>query len=186
MTRTTKLIAAAASAFAVAFGAGAAQSAVLVPIDQALLDTLGTSAFVGLVVGATPFSDVYTFTTTVPKTASSSVVTIELIVNIPNVGPVVLNDIDFSSITLDGHAFMQSSFDPADESWGLTNVVLPAGLHTLSLSGSAGPGASTYTGTLNINSVAVPEPATWALMIMGFGGAGAMLRSRRRPATAAI
>jgi len=26
---------------------------------------------------------------------------------------------------------------------------------------------------------AVPEPATWALMIMGFGGAGAMLRRRR-------
>jgi hypothetical protein len=26
----------------------------------------------------------------------------------------------------------------------------------------------------------VPEPGTWALMIMGFGGAGAMLRSRRR------
>ena len=29
---------------------------------------------------------------------------------------------------------------------------------------------------------AVPEPATWALMIVGFGGAGAMLRSRRRVA----
>jgi hypothetical protein len=28
-------------------------------------------------------------------------------------------------------------------------------------------------------SGAVPEPATWALMIMGFGGAGAMLRRRR-------
>jgi hypothetical protein len=28
----------------------------------------------------------------------------------------------------------------------------------------------------------VPEPATWALMIMGFGGAGAMLRSQRRRA----
>lgn len=26
---------------------------------------------------------------------------------------------------------------------------------------------------------AVPEPATWAMMIMGFGGAGAMLRRRR-------
>lgn len=28
-------------------------------------------------------------------------------------------------------------------------------------------------------SVAVPEPGVWALMIMGFGGAGAMLRRRR-------
>ena len=31
----------------------------------------------------------------------------------------------------------------------------------------------------------VPEPATWALMIGGFGGAGAMLRRRRRAAVAA-
>lgn len=30
----------------------------------------------------------------------------------------------------------------------------------------------------------VPEPATWAMMLMGFGGAGALLRSRRRPAFA--
>jgi hypothetical protein len=29
-------------------------------------------------------------------------------------------------------------------------------------------------------TLAVPEPGTWALMIMGFGGAGAMLRSRRK------
>jgi hypothetical protein len=32
---------------------------------------------------------------------------------------------------------------------------------------------------------AVPEPATWALMIIGFGGAGAMLRGRRRRTLAA-
>lgn len=29
-------------------------------------------------------------------------------------------------------------------------------------------------------TIAVPEPGTWALMILGFGGAGAMLRSNRR------
>ena len=29
-------------------------------------------------------------------------------------------------------------------------------------------------------ALGVPEPATWALMIMGFGGAGAMLRTQRR------
>lgn len=34
-------------------------------------------------------------------------------------------------------------------------------------------------------SAAVPEPGTWALMILGFGGAGAMLRTRRRELTAA-
>ena len=31
---------------------------------------------------------------------------------------------------------------------------------------------------------AVPEPATWAIMLMGFGGLGAAMRSRRRAATA--
>ncbi|TAJ68652.1 MAG: PEP-CTERM sorting domain-containing protein [Phenylobacterium sp.] len=31
----------------------------------------------------------------------------------------------------------------------------------------------------------VPEPSTWALMITGFGGAGAMLRRRRQAAVAA-
>ncbi len=34
----------------------------------------------------------------------------------------------------------------------------------------------TFTGGGN----AIPEPATWALMLMGFGGAGAMLRGRRK------
>jgi hypothetical protein len=38
----------------------------------------------------------------------------------------------------------------------------------------------TATGFSATFSGAVPEPGTWALMILGFGGAGAMLRSRRR------
>ncbi|MBS0360153.1 MAG: PEP-CTERM sorting domain-containing protein [Proteobacteria bacterium] len=32
---------------------------------------------------------------------------------------------------------------------------------------------------------AVPEPTTWALMVLGFGGLGAMLRARKRPHTLA-
>jgi hypothetical protein len=35
---------------------------------------------------------------------------------------------------------------------------------------------TTVSGTF---SGAIPEPATWALMILGFGGAGAMLRRRK-------
>jgi len=34
-------------------------------------------------------------------------------------------------------------------------------------------------------AVSVPEPASWALMIMGFGAAGGLLRSQRRKATVA-
>jgi len=37
----------------------------------------------------------------------------------------------------------------------------------------------------NASIAAVPEPGTWALMIMGFGGAGAMIRSRRKALVAA-
>ncbi len=45
-----------------------------------------------------------------------------------------------------------------DESWGLDN----------------------FSVTLNNATGAVPEPATWAMMLMGFGAVGGALRSRRR------
>jgi hypothetical protein len=50
-----------------------------------------------------------------------------------------------------------------------------------------GPETATFTSTSNAFEVAsvasiaaVPEPASWALMLMGFGTAGAALRSSRR------
>jgi hypothetical protein len=42
------------------------------------------------------------------------------------------------------------------------------------------PGAGNANTTIDV--FAIPEPTTWALMIMGFGGVGAMVRSRRRQA----
>lgn len=40
----------------------------------------------------------------------------------------------------------------------------------------AGPGIATFNGI----SGAVPEPATWAMMLLGFGGIGYSMRRRRR------
>lgn len=47
----------------------------------------------------------------------------------------------------------QGDYNPLDESYGVDNVVISAG--------------------------AVPEPAAWAMMILGFGGAGVTIRRRR-------
>jgi hypothetical protein len=43
-------------------------------------------------------------------------------------------------------------------------------------------GASGTFDTITISSAGTPEPATWALMLMGFGGLGATLRARRMQA----
>lgn len=40
--------------------------------------------------------------------------------------------------------------------------------------------ASNNTGGFTVDVVAVPEPATWAMMISGFGFVGGAMRSRRR------
>jgi len=42
----------------------------------------------------------------------------------------------------------------------------------------AGPGTA-----VPVNAGAVPEPATWAMLMMGFGAVGATLRTRRRHVT---
>ncbi|MBS0478803.1 MAG: PEPxxWA-CTERM sorting domain-containing protein [Proteobacteria bacterium] len=41
-----------------------------------------------------------------------------------------------------------------------------------------GGNGSNFNGTANLT--AVPEPATWGLMLLGFGAMGGMLRTRRR------
>ena len=59
------------------------------------------------------------------------------------------------------------------------SAVLTAGDYYLDLSGTGG-GSAGYGGTLSVS--AVPEPSTWAMMILGFFGVGFMAYRRKSSA----
>lgn len=83
-------------------------------------------------------------------------------------------------------------FDAANVSLGRTELLIGAlepDFKTLAI-GAAGisyatfgaigdGGSSVYADNFTFDTAVVPEPSTWALMIAGFGGAGAMIRRRR-------
>jgi hypothetical protein len=103
------------------------------------------------------------------------------------------------SLTIDlflytpGGAFVQRLFGNGmfddNFSFNLANAVcagLPMGVPCSQYNVGLHEGA-TFSGNTRITATfdtatldAVPEPATWAMMLMGFGGLGAVLRSRRR------
>lgn len=70
------------------------------------------------------------------------------------------------------------------------NQVLPGTNGLFTVRGTAGETFTSFTLTSDANSFeidnlaipGVPEPTTWGLMIVGFGGIGAMLRRRRQAA----
>lgn len=47
-------------------------------------------------------------------------------------------------------------------------------------------GGGATSGNASFYAAAVPEPATWGLMLLGFGGMGLVLRRRRRPVLAQV
>lgn len=171
-----KLVLGLVGAAALTFGAGAANATtVFDPINQTLLDAANTDFFGATVIDEPGnFSHQFTFNLTADMAADSAVIT-QIFGN---------NDIDFTSILLDTFAFVQTVTDAnGDETWALDpSVVLTAGMHTIYVNGSVvgSSGDGSYSGVINL--AAVPEPATWAMMLLGFGAVGFAMRRRRRPA----
>src|SRR3546814_7461590 len=118
----------------------------------------------GIVSG--PFSD--TLNVEVPELGSVSS-------SITSVAISLLTDVSFSSVTLNGHEFNIDEIG-ATENRSFLNLPVTSGMQTLVINGTSG-GSGSYSGTL---AFAVPEPASWAMMIAGFGLLGGAIRVRKR------
>jgi hypothetical protein len=164
-------------ATALAFGSASASALVVTnDIDGTLLEGFGSEFFGAArdaAEGTGAFSDAFNFVLSQDWVSNAQV------------GSIILQgrDVDFTSVLLDGNAFVQTQFDPDSEVWDLAAIGLGSGPHTLTVNGTiSGPGGGSYAGTINV-AAPVPEPATWGMMLLGFGVAGFALRRSRRPRT---
>jgi hypothetical protein len=93
--------------------------------------------------------------------------------------------IDFTSAILTGpggpYELMEEFDNGISEFWNLSSLFLEAGTYTLTINGE-NRSTGSLGGTVTIN--AVPEPGTWAMMLLGFGAAGFAMRRRRAPVLA--
>lgn len=89
--------------------------------------------------------------------------------------------ITFSSATISGPGGVLSLLPfPDSTSLKLANASLGIGSYTFAFAGNNANVGGALTGNVTI-SAPVPEAATWAMMILGFGAMGIAIRRRRRP-----
>jgi hypothetical protein len=183
MTGVKKFLVAAAAATAMIGVAGAANATIVDAPYNITLVPNGDGTFSSLpwgnhlAGGPDDFVDVATFSIGAPGTADSTLTTI-LLNGVAN--------IDFTHVWLDNHVvdFAIASGLGGVDNATLAPIVLAAGQHTITIEGNLLGQGGTYSGVLNIG--AVPEPATWAMMILGMGMVGFGLRMRRRTAAATV
>ncbi|HEX7753299.1 MAG TPA: FxDxF family PEP-CTERM protein [Novosphingobium sp.] len=160
-------------AIAMASFASPVQAAdIIVPLTCNGAGTVCSGAFNLAGIGAGAFTQGFTFTLPQSGLFSGSVTT-------EFQDPA--SDIDFTSIVIDNNALLSYAKNPTviepQERWDISNVALALGGHRIDLSGNSG-GFGSFAGTISF--AAVPEPATWGLMILGFGLVGGALRRRRQ------
>ncbi len=101
-----------------------------------------------------------------------------------------ISDLDFTSVTLSGpngttpfSLINNGGMDNEDRA--TVQTALTPGSYVLTVMGVSG-GRGQYGGNVAFDVGAVPEPATWGMMILGMGLVGGSLRRRRSAGTAAL
>lgn len=87
-------------------------------------------------------------------------------------------DVYLKEVALDGFSLTQVSSGLL-EKWVFNDVQVNPGVHSLRVTGYWGQQGGSYSGNLGLGA-AVPEPASWAMMIAGFGLVGAAMRRRTK------
>lgn len=93
--------------------------------------------------------------------------------------------ITFSGGDISGAGTVTTVNGPSGSSIQIDRFGLPQGMQTLTINGtlipSNAPGGNSFArigGQLTLTGAVVPEPSTWALVILGFGTIGGALRRR--------
>ncbi len=149
-----------------------AANAVVLDFDQAL----GSGGFYANVKGPS-FSNSYTFDVTAPGFLGAAL-------NSANV--TFRPGLTFTAVTLNGTSLSLVPSVPGDDDLHyslLSDIAAIVGTNTFFVSGT---GSGSYSGTVAFTPAggggtpgAVPEPATWAMLIGGFGAVGGVMRRRR-------
>ena len=174
-----------AAAAAVAFAATPAMAAHVVYIaPSADTDADGTGNIVLTPAGPGAISSVLGFNVTA---AGPFTATFEFInpFNPATAGGSAVFNFDgdvvvFTGGNISGGGIFVPQFGPTGSSIQVDLAGLAAGPHTISFSGNLTPSGNGFArigGQLTLTGV-VPEPATWALFILGFGAIGHTMRRR--------
>lgn len=167
-------------------------------------DATITSAYLENLVGANAFTDNFFFATFVPSIGGGSATTnlsAQLNFAVPNgltitgyaltpaIQAALLSAFASADYTAElaainayvsgaPEAYFQAGTGNATQQL-LSNVPLStANFYKITVSGQGNAAGSLYSG--NLSATAVPEPATWAMMLVGFGAVGFGMRRRRK------
>ena len=92
-----------------------------------------------------------------------------------------LTNIDFTTVTFNGVNFNLILSGTQEFRNLLNQTIVAGGNNTIAVTGTSGGGAAFSGGLSFAAQAAVPEPGTWAMMLLGFGAIGFAMRRRRQP-----